>query len=289
MVEAYYPSYYVIMAVRNNRDVIEDCLTCILEQSVKPKKVMILDDGSSDGTLEVLFKFANDFPEIIDIQWTNNETADYSRVPNNWNRCLQNGYDYHLIMAGDIVLEKDYVKKLFDFTKSRANIVVISGEIKDNTPAKTPQGAGRLVSEAFFRKYYPKGYPEIVGYESEILCRVIINGLESAVCSTAFMEHREKLGKSHSFYEWGYAMRALGYNKRFAIVRLVYDIFRNHAVGVKGSWHIFLGYFLFPVGKTPYYQNCPDDVRQYMRDLTNEQLSFRRIIRRRLSRLLNNQ
>jgi len=47
----------VVIPVYNEKKVIGRCLESLGRQTLKPKEIIVVDDGSSDKTLEVLFKF----------------------------------------------------------------------------------------------------------------------------------------------------------------------------------------------------------------------------------------
>ena len=41
-------NYNVILTCRNSEKIIEPTLTSIIEQSIKPKYIIVIDDGSTD-------------------------------------------------------------------------------------------------------------------------------------------------------------------------------------------------------------------------------------------------
>jgi glycosyltransferase involved in cell wall biosynthesis len=44
-------NFDVLFTCRNSEKIIEPSLTSLMEQSIKPKYIIIIDDGSSDNTL----------------------------------------------------------------------------------------------------------------------------------------------------------------------------------------------------------------------------------------------
>ena len=47
-------NYNVILTCRNSEKIIEPTLTSIIEQSIKPKYIIVIDDGSTDSTPNIL-------------------------------------------------------------------------------------------------------------------------------------------------------------------------------------------------------------------------------------------
>ena len=47
-------NYNVILTCRNSEKIIEPTLTSIIEQSNKPKYIIVIDDGSTDSTPNIL-------------------------------------------------------------------------------------------------------------------------------------------------------------------------------------------------------------------------------------------
>ena len=105
-------TYYHFFCVRDSEDSISDVMESIINQSYKPKKIIAVNDGSSDKTGQILDTYKEKFPDLINIIHTNSKTRDYSRIPTLWNLCLTKEYDFHMVGAGDVVYEKDYAKKL---------------------------------------------------------------------------------------------------------------------------------------------------------------------------------
>lgn len=58
------PSLSVIIPNYNHAHYISQCLRAILDQSVRPKEIIIIDDASTDNSLEVIQEFAKQEPSI---------------------------------------------------------------------------------------------------------------------------------------------------------------------------------------------------------------------------------
>ena len=55
-----FPTVSVIIPVRNEAKRIRQCIEGILKQTVPVQEIIVIDSGSTDGTLEILMEF----PEV---------------------------------------------------------------------------------------------------------------------------------------------------------------------------------------------------------------------------------
>ena len=54
----------VIVPVYNTIDYLDKCLSSLLNQTMKEKEIILVDDGSTDGSGEVLEQYAQKYPEM---------------------------------------------------------------------------------------------------------------------------------------------------------------------------------------------------------------------------------
>lgn len=246
-------TYYAFIPVRDCVEHIGEVIFSILEQTRPPMRLVVIDDGSTDGTSEILENIKNANPGIVKIISTGSKTRDYSRLVRLWNMCLQREGDYHMISAGDIILEREYAKILLDHMDEDPNMVVTSGAVRDLN-LHTPSGAGRFVRQSFFFDNYAE-YPNVIGYESEILWRAKILGYKIKVIDEAIMTHLIPVGKYHGFNEFGPGMKALGYHPLYVLARSIL------AKNPRMLW----SYLRYKPQKTGYLSLFPADLRAHVR------------------------
>ena len=263
-------SYYNIFCVRDSEKSIDKVMKSLLNQTVPPDEIIVVDDGSTDGTSEILESSQKEFPNIITVYKTQNKTRDYSRIPTLWNMCLKKDYYFHMIGAGDVSYEKTYAEKLLAKFDNDPNLVIASGDFEP-TIGKSPHGAGRFVRQSFFFKYYDK-YPEIMGYESEILHRALIKGYEMKIFNDVKMEHHEKLGGKHNFEEFGRSMKALGYHPAYVIGRCFLEFVKNNNVGRKGAINMFWKYITYKPQAKGYFSQFPEEIRKEISDYQSKKI-----------------
>ena len=263
-------TYYHFFCVRDSEDSISDVMESIINQSYKPKKIIAVNDGSSDKTGQILDTYKEKFPDLINIIHTNSKTRDYSRIPTLWNLCLTKEYDFHMVGAGDVVYEKDYAKKLMEKIEENPKLVICSG---DHFPFKTkaPHGGGRFVSQSFFFKNYEKYY-EIMGYESEILFRAFLQGYDVEVFNDVILEHREELGHGHNFEEFGRGMKALGYHPLYVLGRCFIELSKSEGIHKRGIFNMFWKYLTYKPAENGYFSSFPKEIRNDIYNYQRKQI-----------------
>lgn len=259
-------TYYHFFCVRDSEGSISDVMESIINQSQKPEKIIAVDDGSSDKTGKILDQFKEIFPKLVEVIHTDSKTRDYSRIPKLWNMCLKKEFDFHMIGAGDVVYDRNYAQKLLKEFEANPKLVICSG---DTFPfkAKAPHGAGRFVKQSFFFKNYEK-YFEIMGYESEILFRAMLQGYDVKIFNDIVFEHKEELGHGHNFEEFGKSMKALGYHPLYVLGRCGLEFVRNDGIHKKGVFNMLWKYITYKPKKDGYFSAFPKEIKN---DISNYQ------------------
>lgn len=291
-------SYYIFFPVRNGVDTIKQVMESLVTQIPKPEKIIVVNDGSTDGTSEILNEFAKLYP-FVKIIRLDSKTKDFSRIPYMWNICLDKNFDYQMIAAGDCIFPPDYADKIMTYMKQNPKVVICSGDFTV-TPSQSPHGAGRFIDQGFFFRHYTE-YPKVVGYESEILIRAMMAGNEIKILNDVKFTHADRLGHSHDFSEFGQAMRTMGYHPLFVLLRFASDFFTNHEMGKHGAIKMLISYIRFKPKDTGYFSNFPEDIKQYLRKeqlrrvrsvaltpkriLVNKVMNTRRILRNKAMRI----
>lgn len=122
------PSVTVVVSVKNAKDTIEECVQSILRTNYPNKKIYIIDNGSADGTYEILKKFG----KKIKLERV------LGPVPKVHNHALKKiNTEFVAYTDADCVVDKNWLKNLISgFTSSQ--IVATAGF------CGTPKGINRL-------------------------------------------------------------------------------------------------------------------------------------------------
>ena len=277
---AYAGSYFVLITCRNSQETTRKSLTSIKEQTVNPEYVIVINDGSTDNTKNILHDMQKDWPTLYVI--ANPDLGyDISRVVRNWNDAIkfarEKGLpetDYHMIVNDDTVYPQDYAQKIISYMDSNSLVSVASGNYA-NQKFVSPHGAGRFVRNSNFEKSIWHGYyPEQMGYESAILYDASRSGYLYAVIEDARFEHTRTLGQGYNFYEFGASMRTLGYHPLSVLVRFLKCFTMGEDMGRKGALYMLYYYLTFTPKDDGYDRMFDQSLRNYVR--ANHPLKFRR-------------
>ncbi len=262
-------SYYAIVTCRNSENEIESAINSLLRQTIKPRYIIVVDDGSTDNTHDILegLKLKNDNIHVI----TNPDLGyNIGRVVKNWNNAINLARDlnlevtdYHMISTDDTHYEQLYAEKIMHDMDSDNRIAVSSGNYDNNSYA-TPHGAGRFVRNSFFNNALGR-YPEKMGYESVILQMSLYHGFKNVVNNDARFSHTRQLGANHHFYEFGASMRTLGYHPLFVLGRFMQCFLTGRPIGRIGAIRM-LYYYLSYRPKQQGYDSMYDlEIRKAIR------------------------
>lgn len=135
---------YVVIPVFNRKHYTEACLECLAEQRGVELHVLVVDDGSSDGTSEMI---QSRFPyvEIIrgsgDWYWTGSAYQGVERAM----QLSESDDDFVLMLNDDLEFDPDLVCRMFDFSMHHPRTVVQAmGSWSDRKD--TIQFAGRKIN-----------------------------------------------------------------------------------------------------------------------------------------------
>jgi GT2 family glycosyltransferase len=116
---------YIVIPVFNRIKFTRDCLDSLNKQTNKQFKVVVVDDGSTDGTAQML---KEEYPEVIVLNGDGNLfwTASVN-MGIEW--ALNEGAEYIMTMNNDVIAPKDYIQNMYKWMKQKPDAVMGSLEI----------------------------------------------------------------------------------------------------------------------------------------------------------------
>jgi glycosyltransferase involved in cell wall biosynthesis len=276
-------SYFAIVTCRNSENEIENAIISLLKQTITPKYIIVVDDGSTDNTNRILQRLKSSNNRVYLI--SNPDLGyDIGRVVKNWNSAIglarKQGLektDYHMISTDDTHYEASYAEKIMQKMDSDEKIAISSGNFDDNSYS-TPHGAGRFVRNSFFEEFLDL-YPEKMGYESVILQISLYNGFKNVVNDNARFSHTRPLGANHHFYEFGASMRTLGYDPLFVLGRFVQCFVTGRPMGRIGALQMLYHYLSYNPKQVGYDSMYDPEIRKAIR--TRQRTRIMQILRLR--------
>jgi glycosyltransferase involved in cell wall biosynthesis len=151
--------YIVISPVRNEEKNIEYTLKSVISQTIKPVKWIIVDDGSSDTSAEIVKKYAQNREWISLIQLPDRghydlmEGGEIKAFYKGYETIKDKKYEFLAKLDGDISFDKHYFENLLKEFRLNSKLGIASGLcyikkgnklIPEKTYRKHPRGPARV-------------------------------------------------------------------------------------------------------------------------------------------------
>ena len=126
-------NYYIVIPAHNEEDYLADTLNSVLRQSLLPKKVIVVNDNSTDGTEVVINEFLN-LSECI--QKVNTTSSDQHLPGSKVIQAFLMGlelldaeYDFIVKLDADIILPDNYFERIAYIFKGNPKVGIAGGFI----------------------------------------------------------------------------------------------------------------------------------------------------------------
>lgn len=122
LIDAMNFDFSVVVISHNGKDFLKKCLEALLKSNVKPKKTIVVDDNSSDGT-EHLIK--ENFSDIHYVK--NNSNKGPSAARNSGAALVQE--EFIIFLDNDIAVREDSIAKLLQFLYVHDDAAIAGGKL----------------------------------------------------------------------------------------------------------------------------------------------------------------
>lgn len=114
------PEIFIIIPVHNRKQYTQDCLKSLFNQSVQNFKTIVVDDGSTDGTSEMI---RENFPEVILLDGDGN--LWWSRATNlGVKYALEHGADYIMTLNDDTIAIENFIERMLFWAERKPKVLL---------------------------------------------------------------------------------------------------------------------------------------------------------------------
>lgn len=117
------PIISIVVPVYNLKELLPRCMKSLLDQSFSSYQILLIDDGSTDGSGELCEQYQNKFPDIV--QCIHKENGGLSSARNVGMEKAEG--EFVIFPDPDDWVESDYLMKLYDLQKNYETDLVCTG------------------------------------------------------------------------------------------------------------------------------------------------------------------
>lgn len=246
--------FYIVIPAYNEAAHIERTLRSLAEQTLPPKKIVVVNDGSTDQTAAIVDAVSANYPFISQVH-TNAESghAPGAKVVSAFNiglKTLDSSFDIIGKFDADIILPPNYFERMRELFASDPKTGIAGGNlyvqedarwVYENISAKTKvRGPIKLYRKECF--YAIGGLKKSIGWDTvdELLAQY--HGWQIVTDKSLHVKHLKPTGKAYSkssrhlqgeaFYKmrYGFLLALIGITKQ-AINRKSLFFFINSTIG----------------------------------------------------------
>ncbi len=256
--------YLIISPVRNEERYIEQTIKSVISQTVLPRKWIIVDDASTDGTPSIVRSYAENYDFIFYLK-----KEDTLRIGNNGDRLLLAAeakafnfalsqinnikeYDFIVKLDGDLQLKKNYFEEIFLSFLKNPRLGISGGHcyelrkeklVKEKVPDFHVRGATKIYRRECFEDI--GGIEEVLGWDTIDELRAQAKGWLTKSFDEPEVIHCRPIGSSGGVLRGrirdGIGCYFLGYHPLFMLLRASKQLFqRPYFIG--GAFMLW-GYF----------------------------------------------
>ncbi len=238
-------NYVLVTAARNEEAFIEQTINGVVSQTLRPVLWIIVSDGSTDKTDEIIKRYASKYSFIHFLKMPTNNSRDFaSKV-----YALKKGIgflesvNYQFIgnLDADISLEPFYYKTMINKLNKNDNLGIAGGIIIEKTEKGIIEQDISLDSVAgAIQLFHKKCYEQTGGYQAqlfggedaEVEIKARMHGWEVKTFKETTVLHLRPIGAEQGsqtkyFYRQGKMFYRLGYHPLFFFIRSIYKLFHK--------------------------------------------------------------
>lgn len=249
--------YLIISPVRNEEDLVEQTIKSVLNQTKRPVEWIIVNDGSDDGTQEIISKYAEEYDwiklvNVKDRGYYYPGTGVVNAVSKGMDNISGNGWDYLVKLDCDISVDETYFENLLKEFKKNDKLGIASGavylknggdEVKEKSQPDHPWGASKVYRKSCFDDI--GGLKPIPGWDLADLLSAQMRGWETRCFDDyKILHYRESGSRRKGFtagkFLLGRFLFRYGYNFAYTFLKGIYRF--GERPYIIGGFAIIFGY-----------------------------------------------
>ncbi|MFZ6640325.1 glycosyltransferase [Undibacterium sp. TC4M20W] len=262
----------IIAPVRDEADLIRLTLDSMVAQTVKPVEWIIVDDGSQDGTADIVREYSAQHPFIRLVQ---RPDRGFRKVGGGVVAAFKFGitqiehqeYEYIAKLDGDMSFGPRYLECMFEQFAQEPKLAAVSGKVYREEEGKKIEEI--IIDEHVagqFKLYRRTAFEEIGGFVEEVLWDGIdvhtarMKGwtTKSFLHPDAILMHHRLMGSSdknvyRGRLRWGRGIWFMGYHPLYALASGIFRM--REKPFVIGGLLIIAGYLGAAIKRAPRYEN----------------------------------
>jgi len=285
------PSYVLITPARNESGFIESTINSVVAQKIRPLKWVIVSDGSTDGTDELVQKYAaeNSWIELVRLpeHRDRNFAAKVSAIDAGLARVKSLNYDVVGSLDADITFDSDYFAFLLGKLAENPKLGLVGTPFAENgvtydyrfASVEHVSGACQVFRRACFEAIGGYTPMKFGGIDTVAVLSARMKGWQTRTFPEKTCDHHRKMGSATKsglgvIYNTGFKDYVLGADPLWEFFRAFYRASRTPYV--IGGAALLLGY-VWPLLKgTP--RTAPPEVIAFRR--RDQRVRLRALIRR---------
>lgn len=126
--------YVIVSPVRDEEKYLRQTIECVIRQSIRPSKWVIVNDGSTDATGEIIDTYARRYSWIRAVHRENRgfrkSGSGVVEAFNDGYRCLQeSSWDFLVKLDGDLSFEDEYFERILGRFRANPRLGIAGGAV----------------------------------------------------------------------------------------------------------------------------------------------------------------